>query len=207
MWKLLISLVGALGAGLFLAINVSALATPSGAGSATRAGIDIAKGTSVLHEFRVLRRVPPKATAATLAAAHRFADDPGVRGLDIDWARMARATTQHGFTVFAVPARHHLCLMSRSGIGTGLICRPSAEAVKTGLAVRVLVDETGDTMILGLVPDDVSVVEVESDSANQVGVQNNAFVTPGGRAAAGGLRWSDGTRDHVEPLAPSPIGR
>jgi hypothetical protein len=203
-----LGVAGAAAVGLGLAISVSAVAGADRAGSRAVTGAHPAAHRIDLGKhFSVLRRALLRATAhASSASVTAFEDDPAFGDMGVQWSAKARATTQHGFTVFAVPARDHLCLVYETATdGAGIACTRAEFAVAHGVAVRVISGNGADTTLVGLVPDGISSVDVESGEDVRAAVRGNAFAAPGGRGP-GTVRWHDATGAHTEPLPPSPLG-
>lgn len=130
-------------------------------------------------------------------------EDEIVRRQGPQWDQLRTAITALDVTAFAAPGQgDDLCVISASRrYGTTFACGEPTDATRA-LTIRFGLRKQA-TLVVGLVPDGATSVDIVSASATvSAPVRNNGFVARIGEESAE-VRWRDAAGEHAEPLAPS----
>jgi hypothetical protein len=134
---------------------------------------------------------------------HDLIEDEIVRRRGPQWDQLRTATSGFDVTAFAAPGQgEDVCVISASRrYGTTFACGEPTETTRA-LTIRFGLRKHA-TLVVGLVPDGATSVDIVSAAATvSAPVRNNAFVARIGEESAE-VRWRDAAGEHAEPLAPS----
>lgn len=132
---------------------------------------DAKRAMAVLERARDGADALPPELAARMDAQADFGMNPSL-------SRLAIGNTTN--SLYAIPARDHVCAGLTVGEGASVIC-PSTDDVASGKsAPATVLLTTGDIGIYGIVPDGVDSVSVrgaDGSGAREINVESNAYYT------------------------------